>query len=154
MQTTRLGILCINIKRESLLINIKRSNLTLWNWTTPQTVAKSAEETEQTRKNVSFQITVHIFCIFSNGMASTIWFPNVIRGFPIEMLNALCLTGKPRRRERKARRGQFESEKGGKVQTALFSLPIVPHAKLFLKFYLKCYRWDTSTSLCGGDNSM
>ena len=31
----------------------------------------------------------------------------------MEMLSALCLTGKPRRRERKARGGQCETEKGG-----------------------------------------
>lgn len=120
IQTIRLKILCINIKRESLLINIKRLYLTLWKNDLPQTVAKSAEETEQTRKNVSFQITVHIFCSFSNGMASTIWFPKWNSCFPMEMLSALCLTGKPRRRERKARRGQCETEKGGKLRFSLF----------------------------------
>ena len=48
-----------------------------------------------------------------------------------------------------------DNVKRRKEETALFSLPIVPHAKLFLKpFYLKCYKWDTTTSLCGGENSM
>ena len=51
----------------------------------------------------------------------------------MEMLSALCLTGKLRKRERKARREQCETEKGGKLQTALFSLPIVPHAKVLFK---------------------
>lgn len=152
MQTTRLGILCINIKRESLLINIKRSNLTLWNWTTPQTVAKSAEETEQTRKNVSIQITVHIFCIFSNGMASTIWFPKCNSWFPHRNVKCPLFNWKAEKTGKESAKGTMWN--GERRETALFSLPIVPHAKLFLKFYLKCYRWDTSTSLCGGENSM
>lgn len=58
---------CMN-KRDSLLINIKRSNLTLWKKDLLQIVAKSAEETEGSRTIVSFQVTVHIVYSFPNGM--------------------------------------------------------------------------------------
>ena len=59
---------CMNTKRDSLLINIKRFNLTLWKKDLLQIVAKSAEETERSRTIVSFQVTVHIFYSFPNEM--------------------------------------------------------------------------------------
>ena len=59
---------CMNTKRDSLLINIKRSNVTLWKKDLLQIVAKSAEETERSRTPVLFQVTVHIFYSFPNGM--------------------------------------------------------------------------------------
>ena len=58
----------MNTKRDSLLINIKRFNLTLWKKDLLQIVAKSAEETERSRTIVSFQVTVHIVYSFPNGM--------------------------------------------------------------------------------------
>ena len=67
-QTTRMEILCINIR---LL------NLTRWENDPPQSISKSAERTKKSAKLDSPQITAHIFWGFWNGKARTIWFSNL-----------------------------------------------------------------------------
>lgn len=117
IQKIRLKILCINIKRESLLINIKRSNLTLWkNDATNCSQISWRDWTDQKKCIVSNNSSYFLYLLKRNGEHHLI----SQMEFVVEMLSALCLTGKPRRRERKARRGQCETEKGGKLRFSLF----------------------------------
>ena len=82
---------------EILRINIKLKNFTRWDNDPLQSIFKSAEQTEKSRKIDSPQITAHINLLsFPYGIARTIWFSN--RNFRISHKNGKCPCYRDKRR--------------------------------------------------------